>query len=142
MIKTLKSDKAAQEELKKIIEIYIENGWWKDEPPSLMRSIIKGSFIFAVIYHKKEIAGCGRIISDGISDGYIQDLAVLKKFQNKGLGKKLLRFLCLKAKKLSFLGLIAQNNSEKFYLKHGFRRAANSKAMLYDKLQKTEKYGL
>lgn len=142
MIKIIEASKVTRKDLKKIIEIYMENGWWNNEPISLMRSIIKGSFLFALIYHRNEIAGCGRIISDGVSDGYIQDLAISKKFQNKGFGKKLLKFLCSKAKKLSFLALIAQNKSEKFYLKHGFRRASKAKAMVYAKFQETRRYGL
>ncbi|MEW5951955.1 MAG: GNAT family N-acetyltransferase [Elusimicrobiota bacterium] len=142
MIKTIKAGKISKKDIRDLILLYKEKGWWDKEPSSYLKKMIKGSFIFAAYYEKGKIAGMGRIISDGISDAYIQDLAVFKKYEGKGIGTKILNFLSEKSKKFSFLSLIAQNKTEKFYKKNGFRKAKNAKAMLYDKIRKTEKYGL
>lgn len=126
-----------------LIALYTEKGWWsREEKASALNKIIKGSSVFAIALIDGKLAGMGRIISDGTSDAYIQDLAVFKKFEGRGTGSAILDFLVKKAAGFSFLGLIAQNGSEKFYSKHGFRPASRSRAMVYAKIRKTERYGL
>jgi spermidine synthase len=77
----------------------------------------------------------GRAISDKSSDAYIQDLAVIKEYRNKGIGLKIVKKIIeiLKKDKINWIGLIAQNNTEKFYEKLGFKIMENSKPMIYGK---------
>ena len=63
-----------------IVEFYRAGGWWKESyDKSLINSMIAGSFVFAVVIDSKidKAIGMGRVISDGISDAYIQDLIIL-----------------------------------------------------------------
>ncbi len=50
--------------------------------------LIRGSFLFAVAVDRKtgHAVGMGRVISDGVSDGYIQDLVVLPEYRKTGIG--------------------------------------------------------
>jgi ribosomal protein S18 acetylase RimI-like enzyme len=66
--------------------------------------------------------GMGRVISDGVSDGYIQDLVVLPDYREKGIGTKILSILVKKSVEsgISWLGLIAEPGTENFYLPSGF----------------------
>ena len=76
----------------------------------------------------------GRIISDGFSDAYIQDVVVLPKYQKKGIGGKLIKFLieyCL-SKGILWIGLIAEPNQDKFYSNLGFKTMVNYVPMKYN----------
>ena len=79
-----------------IVKLYKVGGWWKDSyDKSGIKQLIKGSFCFAVVIDKKtkKAIGMGRVLSDGVSDGYIQDLVILPEYRKKGIGKKLTMFI-------------------------------------------------
>ena len=70
-----------------IVELYRAGGWWKDYMDSTqVNDLIRGSYLFAVAVDVStgRAVGMGRVISDGVSDGYIQDLVVLEEWQNHG----------------------------------------------------------
>jgi N-acetylglutamate synthase-like GNAT family acetyltransferase len=64
----------------------------------------------------------GRVIADGVSDGYIQDLVVLPEYRKSGIGTNIVAALvtrCLQSG-ITWIGLIAEPDTEKFYLPLGF----------------------
>ena len=79
-----------------IVDLYKSAGWWKDSYDSKkINSLIKGSFAFSVMVKNPEgnAIGMGRILSDGVSDAYIQDVVILPEYRKKGLGRLLVNFL-------------------------------------------------
>jgi GNAT superfamily N-acetyltransferase len=108
-----------------IAALYKAGGWWKEEYKTEdLRHIIRGSFAFAVAADTKtgRAVGMGRVIADGFSDGYIQDLVVLPQFRKSGIGTKIVAALvtrCLQAG-ITWIGLIAEPDTEKFYQPLGF----------------------
>ena len=63
-----------------ILALYRAGGWWdEDADPGLIPALISGSYAFVVAVDKKTLSavGMGRVLSDGISDAYIQDVVVL-----------------------------------------------------------------
>jgi ribosomal protein S18 acetylase RimI-like enzyme len=121
---------------KKIVDLYKSVGWWKERyDPKAINDMIKGSFAFAVAIETKsnKTIAMGRLISDGISDAYIQDLVVLPEFRKRGIGKSILRFLlefCLN-KKIEWIGLIAEPGQDGFYKSLGFSKMINYTPMIY-----------
>ena len=119
-----------------IIKLYKAGGWWKESyDPSGIRSLIAGSFAFAVVIDNNtgETIGMGRIISDGVSDAYFQDIVILPEYRGKGIGKKLVNYLikyCL-SKKLIWIGLIAEPGQDEFYSSVGFKQMKNYVPMKY-----------
>jgi spermidine synthase len=125
-----------RKDIDSIISIYKSNGWWKDcDNKKQLIKLIKNSHCFIVAQDKGKIIAMGRAISDKSSDAYIQDLAVIKEYRNKGIGLKIVKKIIeiLKKDKINWIGLIAQNNTEKFYEKLGFKIMENSKPMIYGK---------
>ncbi len=74
----------------------------------------------------------GRAISDGASDAYIQDVMVDKSFQGRKIGSSIIRKLVeqLQTDGLKWIGLIAENDSQRFYENLGFKQMKNATPML------------
>ncbi len=108
-----------------IAALYRAGGWWKEEyRTSDLRHLIHGSFAFAVATNEKtgQAVGMGRVIADGISDGYIQDLVVLPEYRKTGIGAEIVAALvsrCLQAG-ITWIALIAEPDTEQFYRPLGF----------------------
>jgi ribosomal protein S18 acetylase RimI-like enzyme len=119
-----------------IVELYKEGGWWKENyNPSELKHLIKGSFAFAIAIDSniKKAIGMGRILSDGVSDAYIQDIVVLKKYRKKGIGNEIVKTLInhCKNKGINWISLISEPNQETFYEKLGFKTMENYTPMKY-----------
>ena len=108
-----------------IVNLYKAGNWWKDKyNSSSIKFLIKGSYKFAVVVIKDEgrAIGMGRLISDGVSDAYIQDLVIMNDFRGLGLGKKLVNYLVshCKSKNINWIGLISEPGQDGFYSDLGF----------------------
>ena len=117
--------------------MYKAGGWWKEKyKPSTIKDLIKGSFAFAIAVDNKsnKAIGMGRLISDGISDAYIQDLIVIPSFRKKGIGKKIAHTLIdfCKKRNIGWLGLISEPDQDGFYKKLGFKIMERYTPMLFD----------
>jgi GNAT superfamily N-acetyltransferase len=103
--------------------------------PSRINDLISGSFLFAVaiVISTGRAVGMGRVISDGISDAYIQDLVVLDEWRSYGVGRMILSRLIdeCKSRNITWIGLIAEPGKEDFYRSQGFAPMPGHLPMLY-----------
>lgn len=110
------------------IALYKDADWWEKEYESdisFIDHIVKGSFLFAAAFDETgRIIGMGRVLSDGCSDAYIQDVVVLKECRKQGIGRKIISFLVemLEEKGIDWIGLIGEPATESFYTHLGFKR--------------------
>jgi ribosomal protein S18 acetylase RimI-like enzyme len=120
-----------------IVELYKAGGWWKDYyDKSGIKHLIKNSFAFAVVINKNngKAIGMGRLLSDGVSDAYIQDLVILPEYRDQGIGRQLVEKLidhCL-SNNIHWIGLIAEPNQDDFYKPLGFKPMKNYIPMKYE----------
>jgi aralkylamine N-acetyltransferase len=120
-----------------IVDLYRAAGWWKEEmDASRINDLIRGSFLFAVAIDIStgRAVGMGRVISDGIADGYIQDLVVQGDKRSWGVGKMILGRLLeeCRIRKITWIGLIAKPGKEDFYRSMGFAPMPGHVPMLFD----------
>lgn len=112
-----------------IVELYRQGNWWKEKwNPGDIGPLIKGSFLFAIATdNEKRAVGMGRVLSDGCSDGYIQDLVVHNDYRGTGLGRRILKTLVMESRNrgLMWIGLIAEPGTSEFYKTEGFSVMAN-----------------
>ena len=98
--------------------------WWDVEKDSTEKAL-RNSLYSVVAIENDKVIGVGRIIGDGGLYFYIQDLIVHPDYQNKGLGKRLMRelmnYIDENAKHGAFVGLMSAKGSEKFYELFGFK---------------------
>ncbi len=110
-----------------IADLYRAGGWWNEEwDPAGLDALIAGSFAFAVAVDAVagRAVGMGRVISDGVSDAYIQDLVVRPEYRGRGVGTMILSALldyCNSAG-VTWVALVAEPGTEAFYTALGFRR--------------------
>ena len=108
-----------------LICLYKDAGWWKssyDMSPEFLDDIVKDSAVFVGAFLGKKLIGMGRALSDLVSDAYIQDVAVLKAYRGRGIGKKIIEALIeiLKEAGVDWIGLIAEPGTTSFYAELGF----------------------
>jgi len=118
-----------------IVALYRAGGWWNEAYDEAgIPALIKGSFLFAVALDRGQAVGMGRVISDGVSDGYIQDIIVLPSHRRSGIGKMIISTLLESCRQrgLGWIGLIAEPGSEEFYHTLGFRRLEGYIPLIYD----------
>ncbi|OGV47979.1 MAG: GNAT family N-acetyltransferase [Lentisphaerae bacterium GWF2_44_16] len=113
-----------------IVSLYKDAGWWEkeyDSDPSFVKVIVKKSFCFAGAFDGKRLVGMGRALSDGISDAYIEDIVVLKKYRDRGIGSGITNTIIeqLKKNNIDWITLIGEPGTEKFYRRLNFRTMKN-----------------
>jgi len=109
-----------------LVSLYKDAGWWEDgygESPEFLKGIVAHSALFAGAFVNKQMIGMGRALSDLTSDAYIQDVAVLKEFRGRGIGKKIIRALIagLKECGVDWIALVAEPGTTEFYENLGFQ---------------------
>jgi aralkylamine N-acetyltransferase len=137
MEKSIRVDLVRSWQEEEIVHLYQAAGWWKEEmDASRINDLIRGSFLFAVAIDIStgRAVGMGRVISDGIADGYIQDLVVQGDRRSWGVGTMILARLleeCM-IRKITWIGLIAKPGKEDFYRSLGFVPLPGYVPMLFD----------
>jgi aralkylamine N-acetyltransferase len=121
-----------------IVELYQSAGWWQESPEAraIIPSMIRGSLCFMVARSLEgRIIGMARVISDGFSDAYIQDVVILKAHRKQGIGRELVKRLvqfCV-ARKIAWIGLVAEPGTQHIYEELGFGPLTDYQPMLYGK---------
>jgi ribosomal protein S18 acetylase RimI-like enzyme len=121
-----------------IVALYQSAGWWQESPEAraVIPAMIRGSLYFMVARDLDgHIIGMARVISDGCSDAYIQDVAVLTRYRGLGIGRELVKRLtqlCV-ARKIAWIGLVAEPGTQDLYEGLGYGPLPGYQPMLYGK---------
>ncbi len=118
-----------------VVALYESAGWWRESAAgrASIPAMIAGSFCFAVAVVGERAVAMGRVISDGVSDGYIQDVVVLPELRGRGVGREMIALLtrmCLE-RGLVWIGLVAEPGTTAFYERLGFRELSGYVPMRY-----------
>ena len=125
-------------DIQQIVTLYKAGGWWKEGyDPAGIPALINGSFLFAVAVDNTSgtAVGMGRVISDGVSDGYIQDLVVLPEYRGSGIGRQIVSLLVQSCRErgIEWIGLVSNPGCEDFYTDLGFVRMEGFIPLLYER---------
>ncbi len=121
-----------------VVRLYNSAGWWEESPANRRRiePMIRGSFCFMVARTPEgRIVAMGRVISDGASDAYIQDVVVLPAYRRRGIGRELVRRLtrfCVE-RDIDWIGLVAEPGSTGLYESLGYGIMEGFQPMLHGK---------
>ena len=102
-----------------VSDIFGEVGWGTRAPEQIRSAFEKSSFVrFA--YVNDQLVGVGRTVDDGQYYAWIVDLAILPKFQGKGIGQHILDELEKDLKPYLSTRLTAAPGKSGFYEKLGW----------------------
>jgi ribosomal protein S18 acetylase RimI-like enzyme len=108
-------------------KLYQDAGWWENNDETSdgcawIDGLIEQSFCFVGAFSGCELIGMGRAVSDGVSDAYIQDVVVAKKFRGAGIGNRIIEKIIefLRSRRIGWIGLIAEPGTQHFYQRLGF----------------------
>lgn len=97
-----------------------------------LNAAVKGSMLAAGAFAPDgSLIGFARVLGDGSSDCYIQDVTVRSDCRKQGIGQNLVKFLIaeLRARNIDWIGLIATPGKADFYRKMGFEVMENHTPM-------------
>ncbi|WP_221388485.1 GNAT family N-acetyltransferase [Clostridium perfringens] len=106
-----------------ILYLYNDVGWssYTKDIDSLIKSI-KNSLKVISVWDKDLLVGLIRVVGDGHSIIYIQDILILQKYQNRGIGKRVIEIILDKYKNVRQKVLLTDKEEKNilFYKKVGF----------------------
>lgn len=117
---------------KDFFHLYQSTGWNNPLSEDELYEAISRSWYSISAYSDEELVGFGRIISDGIYQALLCDLIVLPKYQNRGIGKNILKMLLDKCQsnRMVMVFLFSAKGKTGFYRKFGFvERSADAPGM-------------
>ena len=112
--------------VKDILYLYNDVGWssYTKDIDSLIKSI-KNSLKVISVWDNDLLVGLIRVVGDGHSIIYIQDVLILQKYKNRGIGKRLIEIILDKYKNVRQKVLLTDKQEKNilFYKKVGFSMA-------------------
>jgi len=100
-------------------------GWHnRSRDTGRLAKLVSGSTFVASAWHGDRLVGFARAISDGVSNAYITEVAVLEDYRRRGIGRALVLRLLRGRDDISFV-LQAGPELEEFYTEVGFQVAPN-----------------
>lgn len=106
-----------------ILNLYDSVGWSNyTSNPSMLSNAYKHSLKILGAYDADKLVGIIRVVGDGYSMVYIQDIIVLPDYQRKGIGTLLLEKILFEYKNVYQKALITDNTEKniQFYKSLGF----------------------
>ncbi len=108
----------------KIQKLYEDAGWisYTNDLPTLLKGI-ESSLMVISAWHKEELVGLIRVVGDGQTIIYIQDILILKSYKRNGIGTKLINLVLDKYSGVRQKVLITDDGVEtkEFYKACGFK---------------------
>jgi GNAT superfamily N-acetyltransferase len=121
---------------KTVAKLFAAVRWEECEPAELKNAFASSSHVqFA--YNGEELIGFGRTVDDGKYYALIVDLVISPKYQEKGIGSKILSELKDSLVGYYFTTLISAVGKEGFYIKQGWRKQKT--AFLWPRPEKQKK---
>lgn len=111
-----------------ILELYQSVGWTNyTDKPKMLKESFKNSLYVVGAYDEKQLVGLIRVVGDGHSIIYIQDILVLPNYQRQGLGRILINRVLEKYVDV-YQKVLLTDDQEKviaFYKSLGFERTSD-----------------
>lgn len=93
-----------------------------DHTPEEQETIFTNSYAVVFVYHKNQIVGVGRALSDGVCQAAVYNIALEEEYQGSGIGRKLIGLLLDQVKGQNVI-LYTHPRTVALYEKMGFRRS-------------------
>lgn len=124
-----------------LLDLYNDAGWgaYTAQPDVLLKAIENSLYVLTARDGDK-LVGLIRIVGDGQTIAYIQDIIVLKAYKRKGIGKTLMKKALDEFKHVRQKVLLTDDNPETrgFYEALGFQSCDKGELVAFVKLNNTK----
>lgn len=107
-----------------ILALYTDAGWAAyTADPDTLRKGYENSLLVLAAYEGEELMGIIRVVGDGHTIVFVQDILVYKKYQRQGIGTALLKAVLERYSNVRQIELVTDDTSKTiaFYRSVGFR---------------------
>lgn len=121
-----------------ISALYAAVGWSAyTEKPDTLREAFRNSMIVLAAYEGEKLAGIIRVVGDGCTVVFIQDLLVHPEYQRRGIGSALLKSILDRYSRVRQIELVTDNTpgTVAFYRSMGFRELSGLNCCGFMKIQ-------
>ena len=123
-------------EKEQVLALYNDVGWtsYTDEPDLLMQAI-KNSLKVWTLWEGEKLIGLARIVGDGSTICYLQDILILKSYQGRGLGSDLLKEIMKENQHIRQFVLLTEDSEKTkgFYKKLGLSEVGDFSCLAFMK---------
>lgn len=117
-------------DLREIMNLYSSAGWVNyTRNPQVLVSAYKNSLLTLGAYDEDDkLVGIIRVVGDGASIVFVQDLLVLPEYRRRGIGSRLLDHVIRHYNDVYQMELLTDDNPETtaFYRSHGFVKVGDA----------------
>ena len=109
-----------------ILKLYSSVGWTNyTEKPEMLKKAYENSLLILGAYDNGQLVGVIRVVGDGFSVVFIQDILVFPEYQRRGIGTQLLREVMDRYSSVYQMELMTDNTPKtiSFYQSVGFVKA-------------------
>lgn len=111
-----------------LLSLYSDVGWtaYTTNLPQLQRAVAASRLVISA-WEQDELIGLARVVGDGETIAYVQDILVKETWQNKGIGKELMHRVFEEVKHIRQVVLMTDagegnRDVENWYTHVGFKR--------------------
>lgn len=122
-----------------ILDLYESVGWTNyTARPEMLKVAYENSLLTLAAYEDKALVGIVRVVGDGASIVFIQDLLVRPEFQRKGIGTALMRAVLERYPAVYQMELMTDDTEKTvaFYQSMGFQRAESLGCRAFLRMQR------
>ncbi|MEX0813940.1 MAG: GNAT family N-acetyltransferase [Chitinophagales bacterium] len=122
-----------------LLALYNDAGWqaYTSSPETLQKAVSNSLFVLTA-WEDEKLVGLLRMIGDGLTIIYIQDILVLKSHQRRGIGKELINRTFEKFRSVRQKVLLTDNTPETlaFYKNTGFKNVNDLELSAFIRIEK------
>lgn len=123
-------------EIEKVIALYEDVQWsaYTNDPKNLKKAIDNSLKVWTA-WDDGKLVGLARVVGDGCTIIYIQDILVLEDYQGNSVGSNFLKEILEKYKSVRQIVLMTDDTEKttNFYKKNGLINASDRKAVTFIK---------
>ncbi|WP_438490858.1 GNAT family N-acetyltransferase [Paenibacillus sp. IHBB 3054] len=101
-----------------------------DFTPAQTQTVFENSAVNVFVLAGGKVIGCGRALSDGISQAAVYNIAVDEAYHHRGLGKQIIAAILVETAGCNVV-LYTHPNTVSWYEEQGFRRMKTGMAMYH-----------
>ncbi|AVR00979.1 GNAT family N-acetyltransferase [Oceanobacillus sp. M65] len=121
-----------------VIKLYNDVGWYAyTKDPNTLYNALQQSLNVISAWDGEELVGLIRVVGDGLTILYIQDILVLNAYQNQGIATKLMEQVMQKYEHVRQKVLLTEEAPDvrHFYEKNGFESCDKGSLVAFAKLE-------